>query len=254
MRTARRIQLRDLISDRLLREIHHFLWIEPIISAEVVDAGWSCRDHAWLTALLAHSLGCRPTLFHGEAFFVKARTKRSGTISYYQRPHSWVVVEGVGAIDLSINPDFIISGDHFQIPIKCIFSDQCQPVGRKKVFFCHQGNADVYSRAIEYPEKLSTEVAAIYLIKEAEQFHAGHIQRAAGWIGSPLTVRLDAVYGNPSDLYAALLLHIRAFIEGRAPGLSGLPQEESWRRVADTRQSAIDRACQSAGLIDLLPA
>lgn len=247
---GRRIQLRDLFSDRFLREIHHFLWVDPSFSGGVVDAGWSCRDHAWLTALLAQSLGYKPALFHGEAFFVKARTKRSGSLSYYQRPHSWVVVEGVGAIDLSIKPDFSSSGDNFRIPIRCIFADECMPRGKSKAFFFDQ--ADVFTRAAEYPGQLCNQDTAVYLIKEAEQLHSGHMQYAAGWIGSPLTVRLDAAYGNPSALYAALLLHLRSFLEGGVPSLAGLPCEEAWRQIADMREGAIDRIRQCTGLMETL--
>lgn len=248
---GRRIQLRDLISDRFLREIHHFLWIDPTISGDMVDAGWNCRDHAWLTALLAQSLGYKPALFHGEAFFVKAQTKRSGGLSYYQRPHSWVVVEGVGAIDLSIKPDFSSAGDNFRIPIECIFADACIPRGKGKAFFFDQ--AGVFARAAEDPGQLCNQDAAVYLIKEAEQFYSGHLQYAAGWIGSPLTVLLDSAYGNPSALYAALLMHIRAFLEGRVPSLTGLPREEAWRRLADTSEGAIDRTRQCIGLMETLP-
>jgi hypothetical protein len=72
--------------------------------------------------------------------------------------------------------------------------------------------------------------------------HAGHLTHAAGWIGSALTVWLDATYGNPSDVYAALLMHLRAFLEGGTRSLADLPFEKSWAIIADQREGAIDRA------------
>lgn len=250
----RHIRLSELTSDRFLREIHHFLWTDSSLSGNVVDAGWNCRDHAWVVALLIQSLGYKPAFFHGEAFFVNAETKKSGNVSFYQRPHSWVAVENVGAIDLSIKPNFSSADDHLRIPIKCIFANQCLPRGRKQVIFYNQGNTHLFTRAIEYPEQLSSKVAATYLIKEAEHIHPGHLQQAAGWIGSPLTARLHATYGNPSDLYAALLVHMRSFLDHRAPSLTGLSWAEAWRRLADDREDATGQTSQFVSVTKTLAA
>jgi len=245
---ARRVHLRDLLSDRFLREIHHFLWIGPSVLGEATDAGWSCRDHAWVTALLARSLGHKPILFHGEALLVVGPNGRSGSISVHQRPHSWIAIEDVGAIDLSIKPDSRVSGSDFRIPITCIFANAWIPRAKGKVFFLD--DAAVFARAIEDLPQRRNQVSAVYLINEAEHLHAGHLTRAAGWIRSPLTLHLDSLYGNPSDLYAALMMHLRSFLEGRVPGFSGLPFEEAWSRIASARQGAIVRAGLGTGMAE----
>lgn len=237
---ARRVQLRDLYSDRFLREIHHFLWIGPSVHGETTDAGWSCRDHAWVTALLARSLGHKSILLHGEACFVVGPNERSVSISVHQRPHSWVIAEKVGAIDLSIKPDSRVSESDFRIPITGIFANAWIPRARGKVFFLD--DAAVFARAAEDLPQRRNQLSAVYLINEAEDLHAGHLTRAAGWIGSPLTLQLDSLYGNPSDLYAALMLHLRAFLEGDAQSLTGLPFDEAWRWIARVREGAIERA------------
>lgn len=237
---ARRAQLRELISDRFLRELHHFLWIDPSLSGAVVDAGWNCRDHAWVTALLVQSLGYKPLLFRGEAHFIKGPNGKSGSLSYYQRPHGWIAVENVGAIDLSIKPEFSVSGDHYRLPVTCIFANEWIPRGKSKAFFLEDALA--FARAMEDLPRRRNQVSAVYLTKEAEHLHRGHLTFSAGWIGSPLTRRLDATYGNPSDVYAALLLHLRSFLQGDVPSLSGLPFEEAWSRVAERRKGAIDQA------------
>ena len=237
---ARRVQLRDLHSDRFLREIHHFLWIGPSVHGETTDAGWNCRDHAWVTALLARSLGYKPTLLHGEALFVIGPNGRSESICVHQRPHSWVAMEKIGAIDLSIKPQNRVSGSDFQIPISGIFADAWIPHAKGKVYFLE--DAAVFAQATEELPQLRNQRSAVYLVNEAEHLHAGHLTRAAGWIGSPLTLRLDSLYGNPSDLYAALMLHLRAFLDGSAQSLTGLPFDEAWRWVARVREGAIERA------------
>jgi hypothetical protein len=237
---ARRVQLKDLLSDPFLRELHHFLWIGPSVHGATTDAGWSCRDHAWITALLARSLGHKPILLHGEALFVVGPNGRSESVSIRQRPHSWIAMEEVGAIDLSVKPQSRVSGSDFRLPITCVFANAWIPRARGKVAFIE--DAAVFARAAEELPQRRNQASAVYLINEAEDFHAGHLTRAAGWIGSPLTLYLDSLYGNPSDLYAALLLHLRAFLDGDAQSLTGLPFEEAWRWLARVREGAIDRA------------
>jgi hypothetical protein len=239
---ARRFPLRALHEDRFLRELRHFLWVEPSVIGGAADAGWSCRDHAWVTALLSRSLGYQPALFHGEAFFAMGPSGRSAGVSVSQKPHSWVVVEGAGTIDLSIRADVRIDGGHFRLPVTCIFADAWLPHGRGNA--CFLADARAYAHAIEdLPQRRNT-LSAMYLVNEAEQFHAGLITRAAGWIRSPLAHRLGSAYGNPSDLYAALALHLRAFLEDETQSLTGLPAMEAWNWLARAREGAIERACR----------
>lgn len=237
---ARGIQLSDLISRKFLRELHHFLWTDPSVLTDGVDAGWNCRDHTLTTAFLIQSLGFKPVLFHGEAFFAKGPSGKSGSVSYHQRPHSWIVIEKVGAVDFSIKPDLNSAGDQFHIPISCIFANQWIPRGKGSVFFAEDEH--VYAQACEALLRRRNHATAIYFHRQAEQFHSGHLSRAAGFARSPLTQQLDAVYGNPSDLYAALMLHLHSFLEGNAQSLAALPFDKAWRKLAAAREDAIERA------------
>lgn len=245
---ARRVQLRTLHSERFLREIHHLLWSDSSLNGNVLDAGWNCRDHAWVMALLARSLGYEAVLVHGEAHFIKGPNGTAESASYFQRPHSWLAVKDVGAIDVSVRAKFRVGGDRFQSSITCIFADAWLPRGRGNSYFFTDANA--YARAVEELSGRRNQLSAVYLNQEAEQLHEGLLSRAAGWIGSPLTQQLDSVYGNPSDLYAALLLHLRSYLTGDAPSLTRLPVEQSWAQLAHARVGAIDRARQLTGLTE----
>jgi hypothetical protein len=236
---ARQVQLKDLLSDRFLREIHHLLWLEASTAGVAVDGGWNCRDHAWITALLSLAFGHTATLVSGEAFFSKGATAASSANSFHVKPHNWAWIHGVGAIDLSVKPVSRIAGHDFRVPIKCIFAGEWIPRRRSNAYFLD--NAAQFASAIE-ELPLRNQTAAVYLSHEAEYLHAGHLERAAGWIGSALTGWLDAAYGNPSDIYAALLLHLGAFLEGRARSLAVLPFEKAWAVIASERAGAINRA------------
>lgn len=237
---TRRVQLREFSSERFLREIHHFLWIDPQRVGDSLDAGWSCREHALVLGLLVESFGHRTLLVHGEAFFARGASGKSASTSFSQKPHNWVLVQDVGAIDISIKPDFDNAGDRFRLPLNCIFANEWLPRGRGRVFFVD--DAGVFARAAAELPQQRNHATAVYLTREIEHLHYGHITHSAGWAGSALTSLLDAQYGNPSDLYAALMLHLRAFVLGDAPGLSKLSFHASWAELARAREGAIERA------------
>ena len=236
---GRQAQLKDLFSDRFLREIHHLLWLEASAAGAAVDGGWNCRDHAWVTTLLSLTLGRTATLVAGEAFFSKGATAESPASSFHVNPHHWTWVDGVGAIDLSVKPVSRIEGTDFRVPIRCIYASEWIPRRKNSVYFLE--DRAQFARAMEeLPARRKQ--AAVYLACESEYPHAGHLSHAAGWIGSALTNWLDARYRNPSDIYAALFLHLRAFLEERARSLADLPFENSWAALAADREGAIDRA------------
>ena len=55
--------MRRLASKPFLREIHHFLWMEPFYNRGQLDQGWNCRDHALVTALVIAMRGTVPLLW-----------------------------------------------------------------------------------------------------------------------------------------------------------------------------------------------
>jgi hypothetical protein len=205
-----------------------------------MDGGWNCRDHAWASALLSLTLGHTATLVSGEAYFSRGATANSVANSFHVKPHSWVRVHGVGAIDLSVKPVSRIGDNDFRLPIKCIFAGECIPRRKHDAYFLEDPAR--FARAVETLSGQGNQAVAIYLARDAEDPHAGHVSRAAGWIGSPLTIWLDAAYGNPSGIYAALLMHLRAFLEGRARSLTNVSFEKAWATIAAKRDGAIECA------------
>ena len=239
---ARRIQPRAFVAPRFLSEIHHFLWTDTRMVGNAIDAGWNCRDHALLAGLLCESFGFRAMLVHGEALFARGATNKSASTHYSQRPHQWVLIEGIGAMDLSIKPEFDNAGDIFRVPVQSVFANHAYPRNRARVHFLQ--DAALFARAESELPQLRGHTNVVYLTREVEYLHEGHITYSAGWIRSALTGWLDAEYGNPCELYAALLLHLRAFLLGDASSLAYLPFSESWQRIARSRENAIARAKQ----------
>lgn len=236
---ARAIALKEFVSERFLREIHHFLWLDGDRSRDVVDAGWSCRDHALLTALLMQSCGLQPMLAHGEAVFCR-QTGNLPPVSVSQRPHSWLLLEHVGAVDLSVKPDFVSAGERYRLGLNAVFAGEWLPRGKGKVYIVE--DADVFARALDALPEQRNHATALYHIAEAEHVHGGHITYSAGWIRSPLTQLIADDYGDPCALYAALLLHLRAFLARETPSLAGLTFDAAWQSIAATSDDALRTA------------
>jgi hypothetical protein len=228
-------QLRQLVAASFLRELHHLLWTESRMVDNQVDAGWNCRDHAWILSFLLRSFGFENAVAHGEAFFAAGPAAKRPTISYAQTPHSWILVKDLGHIDLSIKPDFVSAGDVFSVPIAWVFLNKAS-VGNKcdTRFF---SDAAAYRRTIgntidQLPERRN-HISAAYCISGYEILGSDHLEFAAGWLRSGLADRLGARYGNPSRLYAALLEHLRGILHGTTPGLSALSFDDAWAVLAE---------------------
>ena len=235
-----RAQLKDLISDRFLREIHHLLWTEPGVPEDRFDPGWSCRDHAWATGLLAHSLGYEAAFAHGEAFFTMGGGARSAGHCMTQADHTWLTVRDVGIIDLSVRPDGNFPGIDASFPVKCIFANDWIPRRRTKVHLVAGRNEFV--RLTSDLARNSSQTAAVYFPAKVEPVGPEYLGTAAQWIGSILTRKLTATYGDPTAIYAALFVHLRGFLDGTSASLAALPVDDAWQSLWKARGNAANLA------------
>ena len=237
----RSVPLKDFVSDRFLREMHHFLWLDAdVVDNGVVDAGWNCRDHALMVALLLQSFGRTSMFVHGEAVFARGRSGKIPGMTVSQVPHTWVLLDGVGAIDVSIKSSFDSAGEHFRLGLDAVFANAWIPRGKGAVHFVKERAS--FARAMEELPRRENHATAVYMPQEVEHVHDGHVFYSAGWAGSPLTKRLDNEFGDPCAAYAALLLHLRALLLREAPSLAGIAAPLAWRSIAASRTDAIARA------------
>lgn len=227
-------QLRQLVAPPFLRELHHLLWTESRLIGNQVDAGWNCRDHAWILSFLLQSFGFENVVAHGEAFFAAGPAAKRPAVSYAQAPHSWIIVKNLGHIDLSIKPDFVSAGDLYQVPIEWVFLNKASVGGKCDTWFF--SDAAAYRIKINQLPEHRNRISAAYCISGHEILGSDHMEFAAGWLRSSLTDRLGTRYGNPSRLYAALLEHLRGFILGNTPGLTAFSFDGAWAAIAERQQ------------------
>lgn len=235
---ASNFQLRQLISASFLHELHHFLWTDTRMVGDSVDAGWNCRDHAWIITFLLRAFGHESVVAHGKAFYASGPTGKRATISYSQQPHSWVMIRKLGAIDLSIKPEFISAGDVFQVPIDWVFLNKAGAKTRCDTLFFSEDAA--YQNAVTHLPLRRNQAAVAYRTMEVELLDDGHFPFAAGWTRSSLCDRLGLRHGDPSLLYTALLMHLIEFIRGNARSLAALPFDDAWAVLAERRWSTAE--------------
>lgn len=233
-----RFGLSQLQSAATLRELHHFLWQDPHVNRGVLDQGWNCRDHAWVTAILAKAAGQQPYVFHGRASFVAKRTASAAGLVVQQATHSWVGVEDVGAIDLSIKPQVLVDGELMKLPITHLFANRLLPAG--KAGFGQVRDDATYLRQIDGAQTANKSVA-IYLLSEGESLAPQMLAQSAAWINSPLTDRLKSRYPDASAVYCSFALHMMDFITGRTRTLTDVSTDAAWDRVATAAESALSR-------------
>jgi hypothetical protein len=95
-----------LSSPALLRDLNRALWIDPFLNGDTVDAGWSCRDHAWVVAMVCLAEGVPAFVIHGVAGFVGTSATSSTRLRVVIEPHAWAAGEQVGYCDLSVKPEY----------------------------------------------------------------------------------------------------------------------------------------------------
>ncbi len=244
-------QLRHLVAPRFLRELHHFLWTEPCLIGNQVDAGWNCRDHAWTLSFLLQSFGFESVVAHGEAFFAAGPAAKRAAVSYAQTPHSWIMVKDLGAIDLSIRPDFSSAGDDFGVPIEWVFLNKGSAGNKCNTQFFN--DAAAYRRTVDQLPQLRNRISAAYRIDGYEHLDSNHLEFAAGWLRSSLADRLGLRYGNPSRLYLTLLDHLGGFLRGTTPSLATLSFDDAWAAIADP-QHRITKSSSRTSIPRIRPA
>lgn len=227
---AARLQLRQLVSPGFLGELHHFLWTEPRLIGNCVDAGWNCRDHALVLSFLLQDFGIECAVAHGEAVFGRGPAAGKPSSSYSQNPHSWILVKDLGAIDLSIKPAFTSAGERYEVPLDGVFLNRS--LGKKKCAVGFFANNKTYRLAADSLSVERNAAGAAYWQCAMELLDPSLRPGGAGWVRSALAVELDARHGNPSPLYAELISHLSALLRNETQSLAALSFDEAWARLA----------------------
>lgn len=238
-------ELGRLIKKDFLDEIHHLLWDEPFENRGVMDSGWNCRDHAFVTLLLTTLMGFESLWAFGRATFIIG--PRYGRPPYVlkQNPHSWVVLKNLGLVDLSPKSQGSDDESWPGIPIKTIVGDQWIPKGKGKLVIA--SNEFEYENAVARASHASHKYYAVYGSAKYFELSPLTVQNAFDHIHSPLTDRLRDMHLDDS-IYSCIALHLFDLAAGRSETLTQWPRFEAIESLIKEYPDAIDRILDLTGV------
>lgn len=219
-------------------ELNGLFWIDDVERESVLDYGWSCREHAWATALLARSAGIEAFVINGQAAHVVRTDLTAGLLT--QHAHSWVMVGGM-VFDFSPKPLARLGAVDVAVP-KIAFS---------KVMDDGWGAFSMSASEREFARSRAGAAAsgnsvALYWAQESDTPLPSMIEDAVGYINSPLTDILKKQFDH--SIYAKALLHLDGVLHRRRAPLAGRPLMDQWEVISRAFDRPISRAIQLADI------
>jgi hypothetical protein len=231
----------DLQDDRFLEELHHLLWMEACENKGMFDAGWSCRDHAFVVGALLKAVGEEVRLVHGKNIFIQGPAGSKPPVGIGQQDHemsghSWLKSDTGKIIDLSPRLHSGLPSHWAPLGFTGIVHGVWQPEG--------EGSVAGFTTALRYRQAVAEAThrqgsnVALYLEQFKASFSVSIVTDAVEYINSPLTDRLREL--QDPEIYSKCVLHLRGFIDGTRESLTELPQHEAWKYLSGQGAGATD--------------
>lgn len=236
-----------LTREDFLHELHHLLWIKPLVNNGIKDDGWNCRDHAYIVAGIAQVLGFKASIIYGKAAFIHGSYGAIAGMGRDLKMHSWAAVDGAGFYDLSVRLSWIEDFPEWKDwETAGLAGNGFLPSGR--VVFKMTLNEYDFQNAMNAATHLEGVNSAIYWGGSFSELTASDIENAPKKCNSPLTDKLRATFGERQDLYAKAILHLVEYLQGKIESVVKLPQMEAWEKIASRPGDAVYRVCSRGKL------
>jgi hypothetical protein len=219
---------------RFRRELNRSLWLEPFTNRGVFDAGWSCRDHAWVCSLLACANGFEAVVVHGKLVIVAQSSRTGQRVGYQVLTHSWSAIAAVGFCDLSLKTDFVLPDGDGTLPLGPVVQNNILPQAYGDTYFAD--NESDGHRAVTESIGYGKRVTLVYSGKEYDTLLEEYVTRAVDLINSPLTDQLRVQFD--SSIYAKLVLHLDGLIHGSRHPIVARTRDEFWKALATSFDNA----------------
>lgn len=235
------IQIAD---ERFLREIHHLLWIDPFLNKRERDAGWNCRDHAFILAGIAQLRGIKAHLVSGSARFIQGPTTGNPSIGLFVNRHAWIYINDHGTADISITlgktREFAKSSDWG--PFRIIGS---KVYPRDQQSFVLTRDAWTFENFANQATHEDNKKVAVYFEGNRESFDPKMLVNAFDWCNSPLTLRLGKIIKKNAALYPKAIMHLSNFLDGKSESLTGMPKMLAWKEIATGRDESAQQVIEA---------
>lgn len=195
--------------------------------------GWSCRDHAVVTAAFLRLDGIDARLRHGRCMFVQGESEAGppvgvGQPSESQSGHSWNWIAGFGHFDVSPRlTERVARWRPLAAPYGIMGQTWHVDGIPADAVVC--GSRSAYDNAVAWATHLRNACRAVHWVEREEDFRAELLTDAAAHIDSPQTARILKLAGQYA--YVKLLAHLRGLVSAERQTLSGLPFAAAWQQI-----------------------
>ena len=217
------------------KEINHLLYSNSYTGSDgEFDAGWNCRDHSLVMALMLKSGGHYPKIASGKCMFVQGPVAgnaafRIGQEDYYKSGHNWLVHSTFGLIDVS--PTLLSKEHRFRDPFNGIFNRVWLPPGKERasVVLCHDPHE--YAEEIEKAGHSMSHSTAVYMHLDDQEVTEKLIKSPFKFLNSRFSTEIKQRFG--SDFYPAVAKHLHDFVLGKRDSLMSEGRLRAWGIVVD---------------------
>jgi len=217
------------------KEINHLLYSNSSTgSYGEIDAGWNCRDHSLVMALMLKSGDIYPNIANGKCMFVQGPFSGNpafqiGQEDYYKSGHNWLIHSKFGLIDVS--PSLLSKGHRFRASFNGIFNRVWLPPGKERVsvVLCHDAHG--YVEEIEKASHAMAHSTAVYLYLDEQEVTEKLIKSPFKFLNSRFSSEIKNRFG--SDFYPAMAKHLHDFVLGKKNSLMSTGRLKAWGTVVD---------------------
>ena len=182
------------------KEINHLLYSNSYTGSDgEFDAGWNCRDHSLVMALML----------------------KSGD--------TWLLHSKFGVIDVS--PDLLSKGHRFRDPFNGIFNRVWLPQGIERVSVVLCNDPGQYEKLIEKARRSMSHSTAVYLHLDDQEVTEKLIKSPFKFLNSRFSTEIKQRFG--SDFYPAVAKHLHNYVLGKSNSLISVARLKAWGTVVD---------------------
>ena len=217
------------------KEINHLLYSNSYTGSDgEFDAGWNCRDHALVMALMLKSGDNYPKIANGKCMFVQGPVAGNaafgvGQEDYYKSGHNWLVHSTFGLIDVS--PSLQSKEHRFRESFNGIFNRVWLPAGKERVsvVLCH--DLQEYVEGIEKARHAMAHTTAVYLQLDDLEVTKKLIDSPFKFLHSRFSIEIKNRFG--ADFYPAVAKHLQDFVVGKNNSLRSQGRIQAWGTIVD---------------------
>jgi len=226
---------RSLGTSVFKREINHLLHTKSHIRSDgEFDAGWNCRDHALVMAMLLKREGSYPKIANGKCMYVQGPYLGNSSFGIGQgndngSGHGWLVDQSFGLIDVS--PVLELKKHRFRASFDGIYGRVWLPPAKEKVKVVVCDDPQKYENEIGKASHLNGHSTAVYLHLDDSEVTQRLIESPFRFLNSKLSEEIKKRFG--SGFYPAVANHLQGFMLGQRDSLKGLGQLKAWATVFD---------------------